>query len=77
MILLSKHSTRAAFGDFILAGREKARLRQIDVCERAGITQAHYSLIERGEREVTLSVALNICDALDLNINDFVNKMST
>lgn len=76
MILKNKSETSAAFGKFISKGRERSELRQIDVCQKTGMTQAHYSMIEQGKREVTLSAAMNICDALGLDINDFVEIMS-
>lgn len=61
------------FGTFIKEGRRKQGLYQADVAKELGITQVYYSHIERGERNVDLSLALRICHALHLNINDFVD----
>ena len=60
------------FGDFIRAARVKKKLSQCDVAQMVGITQAYYSLIERGEREVDLVLSLKICNALHLNMKKFV-----
>lgn len=61
-----------AFGKFIAAEREKQELYQRDVAEKIGISQVYYSYIERGERTVDLVLALRICDALELDLRDFI-----
>ena len=63
----------AAFGAFIARDRNRKGLRQDEVYEKVGISQAHYSLIETGNRGVYLSLALEICKALDIDLNDFVD----
>lgn len=64
----------AAFGAYIARARNHKGMRQDEVYEKVGISQAHYSLIENGNRGVNLSLALDICKAIGININDFINE---
>ena len=61
-----------AFGGWIREERERQELLQKDVADMVDITQTYYSLIERGERNINLSLALDICKALRLNFNKFL-----
>lgn len=60
-----------SFGDFIKSQRERLNLTQYEVASRAGTTQGYISKVEKGMKEPTITLALKICDALKLNINDF------
>ena len=60
------------FGKFIREERERQGLYQSDLAAKLGITQAYYSHIERGTRTVDFTMALNICLALGLDINEFI-----
>lgn len=60
------------FGDFVKTARLRKNLTQEEVATIAKIEQAYLSKVERGVREPSLSIALRICDALTLDINDFV-----
>lgn len=66
----------ARFGDFIKKGRIKRDMLQSEVAAVVGITQAYYSYIENGskERNVDLVLALKICQALGLDLNDFIKR---
>lgn len=72
MAQLNKDSTVRAFGVFIRQAREKQELKQSDVADMVGITQSYYSNIEMGKREISMTLALNICDALGLDFNEFI-----
>lgn len=61
------------FGEFIKKGREKRDMLQVEVAELAGITQAYYSMIERGIREPDLTLSMRICQILRLDLSDFVS----
>lgn len=63
-----------SFGKYIKTERTKRRYYQSDVAQLVGISQSYYSLIERGEREVDLVLAINICNTLGLNMQDFISK---
>ena len=60
------------FGKFVREKREKTNLYQTDMAKQLGITQAYYSNIERGTRNVDLVLALKICQILNLDLNDFI-----
>ena len=60
------------FGQFIKDGRKQRDLLQEEVADMVGITQAYYSMIERGKREVDLVLAMRICQKLRLDIGDYI-----
>lgn len=60
------------FGEFIRNARTTRGLTQQEVAVRANVEQAYLSKVERGVREPSLGIALRICQALNLDINDFV-----
>ena len=62
------------FGDFIRTARLEKNLTQNEVATVAKVEQAYLSKVERGLRDPSLSIAIRICDALNLDINDFVRK---
>lgn len=65
-------NTYKLFGLFIKRERVRKELYQREVAERLGISQAYYSQLESGVRQVDLSMALNICGLLDIDFNDFL-----
>lgn len=62
------------FGNFIRNARLEKNLTQSEVAARAKVEQAYLSKVERDAREPSLTIALRICDALELDINDFVKQ---
>lgn len=62
------------FGKFIHNARTSKGLYQIEIAEQVGISQVYMSHIERGARDIDLALALKICDALNLDISDFINN---
>lgn len=60
------------FGHFIRVGRLKTGLYQKDVAAMLGLSQAYYSQIEAGTRQVNLTMAMDICTVLKLDLNDFL-----
>ena len=40
-------------------------LNQMDVADMLGITQGHYSQIERGVRQLSLRLLVRLCEALE------------
>ena len=63
------------FGDFIRTARLNKNLTQQEVATVARVEQAYLSKIERGEREPSLSIAIRLCDALDLDVNDYAKTV--
>lgn len=60
------------FGKFIREARERRGLYQSELAEKVGIVQSYLSRLERGERDIDLALALKLCDALSLDIQDFI-----
>lgn len=60
------------FGEFIKEGREKKSLYQEQIAQQLEISQTYYSLIERGERNVDLVLAMKICQALNLDLSQYI-----
>ena len=72
MAQLNNKTTVKAFGVFVRQAREKLELKQSEVADKVGITQSYYSNIEAGKREIGVTLALNICDALGVEFNSFI-----
>lgn len=66
--------TARSFGEFVKAGRKDHDLSQKEVSQLAGTTEAHLSRIENGQREPTLGLSIRICEAIGIDINDFVKQ---
>lgn len=72
---LEEDRTNKLFAHFIKAGRLKTGLYQREVAAMLGLSQAYYCQLESGERQINLSLALNICSVLDLNFDDFLKTV--
>lgn len=62
------------FGGFIRAERERKGLRQKDVAAELGIAKSYYGYIERGERNVDLTMAIRISRVLGFDLSEFVKN---
>lgn len=72
---LEEDRTNKLFGHFIKVGRLKTGLYQREVASLVGLSQAYYSQIESGTKQISLPLALNICSVLDLNFDDFLKTV--
>lgn len=70
--MIDNQEVQIAFGKYIREGREKKHLYQSQVAEVVNVSQQYYSQIENGVRNVDFVLALKICKALKLSINEFV-----
>ncbi len=52
---------RAVIAGNIRAGRARARLRQVDLGNELELSQSAMSMLEAGQRDITLPEALTIC----------------
>ena len=59
-----------AFGKRVREVRRNKGISQEKLAELAGIDRSYMGNIERGEKNITLKKAYEICDALDLDIKD-------
>jgi transcriptional regulator with XRE-family HTH domain len=74
MKIIENNECLIEFGKFIKRGREQKNLYQTEVAEQLGVTQAYYSRIESGQRNVDLVMAMKICSILGLKINDYIRE---
>ena len=61
-----------AFGKRVRELRKSKGISQERLAEMAGIDRSYMGNIERGEKNVTLKKAYEVCDALDVEIQDLV-----
>ena len=71
---LDKDLVAKEFGAFIREVREARGMFQHEVAEKLGMTRAYYTRIESG-RDIYFSTALDICRVLDLDINEFMQRL--
>ena len=63
-----------AFGRRVREARKNKGISQESLAEMAGIDRSYMGNIERGEKDVTLKKVYEICDALEVDINDLVQQ---
>ena len=61
-----------AFGKRVREVRRNKGISQEKLAELAGIDRSYMGNIERGEKNITLKKAYEICDALDIYIKDLI-----
>lgn len=61
-----------AFGKRVREVRKSKGISQEKLAEMAGIDRSYMGNIERGEKNITLKKAYEICDALDVEIKELV-----
>lgn len=72
MRTIAPEENKVSFGEFVRSKRTTLNLSQGELAAMAHTTQGYISKLEKGLREPTLEVALNICDALRTDINEYV-----
>jgi transcriptional regulator with XRE-family HTH domain len=72
----SIHSARyAIFLNVLREARERAGLTQVQLARKIGETQTFVSKCERGERRIDLIELRAFCQALGLNLKQFVGAL--
>lgn len=61
-----------SFGEYIKRSRKSRDMTQDQIASLAGTTKGHISKIEKGTREPTLGLAIRLCDAIGVDINEYV-----
>ena len=61
-----------AFGKRVREIRKSKSISQESLAEMAGIDRSYMGNIERGEKNITLKKAYEICDALNVSITELV-----
>lgn len=62
----------AAFGKRVREVRKRKGISQERLAEMADIDRSYMGNIERGEKNITLKKAYEICDALNIGIKDLL-----
>ena len=70
-----KEKTAKEFGLFIREERERRGLLQAEVAEMIGVSRGYYGHIEGGTRDIYFTLAMKICKTLNLDINDFAQRI--
>ena len=61
------------FGERVRACRKAANLSQEELAEKAGVHRTYIGMIERGEKNITLSNIQKIAFALGMTIHNLIN----
>ena len=69
---MTKDERMIAFGKRVREMRKSKGISQESLAEMAGIDRSYMGNIERGEKNITLKKAYEICDALNIEISDLV-----
>ncbi len=75
MKAFDKEKVAVEFGAFVREARERQGMLQADVAEKLGVSRSYYTLIEAGKRDIYFATAMDICQILKLNINDFMKYL--
>lgn len=68
---------RTALGVVLKDLRTEQGSQLRDVANKAYISYGYLSEIERGKKEVTSGIMFKLCEALDSNVPDVLNQVST
>tara|TARA_R110002051_G_scaffold188553_1_gene257967 strand:- start:10353 stop:10562 length:210 start_codon:yes stop_codon:yes gene_type:complete len=60
------------FGRRVREARKSKGISQERLAEMAGIDRSYMGNIERGEKNITLKKAYEVCDALEVDIKDLI-----
>ena len=63
------------FGKRVREARKSKGISQERLAEIAGIDRSYMGNIERGEKNITLKKVYEICDALDIEIQELTNDI--
>ena len=74
MAIVPDSNFSVSYGSFIRNGRHAKNLSQTEVAKHLNISQAYYSALELGIRNIDLSLAMKICSFLDLDLGDFIKS---
>ena len=63
------------FGKMIRSKRNEMKITQDQLAELVGISSTYLRGVEHGQHSITWKIWLNICVELQLDINDFIQKI--
>ena len=62
------------FGEYIKTARGRINMSQLELANKTGISQSYLSYLESGDRSIDLTLALKLCEAVGMDLRDFINK---
>jgi len=68
----NNETTRKKLGDKVRKAREKARLTQVEVAEKADLNVSYYAQIERGEVNLSIDKLQSIAKVLKIKSLEIV-----
>lgn len=74
MIKVETDTCRIKFGQYIKDLRERKRMSQQEVAEKAGVSQSYVCRVEQGTRDAELALAYKLCEVVGGDLRDFTNK---
>lgn len=63
------------FGKTIRSKRNEKKITQEQLAELVGISATYLRSVEHGNHSITWKIWLNICKELQLDVNDFMDKV--
>jgi len=66
---------REAFGAVLRRIRKERGYSQEELAHRAGIAMRYVSLLERNQRQPTISTVYLLCTALEISMTEFVSEI--
>ncbi len=65
-----------AFGKRVREVRKDKGISQERLAEMAGIDRSYMGNIERGEKNITLKKAYEVCDALEVDLSELIKELT-
>jgi transcriptional regulator with XRE-family HTH domain len=75
MKTVDKEKVAKEFGAYIREVREKRGLYQYEIADQLGVARSYYTHIENGTRDIYFSSVVDICNILDLDLNEFMKRL--
>jgi transcriptional regulator with XRE-family HTH domain len=72
--MLSDKSFLTELGRNVRAERKKSGYSQEDLAEKSGLYRTYIGVVERGERNITLSKCSEIAQALNVALSDLIRQ---
>jgi len=69
------NKVREAFGAVLRRIRKERGYSQEELAHRAGIAMRYVSLLERNQRQPTISTVYLLCTALEISMTEFVSEI--
>lgn len=65
-------SVYVKFGNLVRDARITLGLTQKDLAKIVGVSTSYFTYIEAGDRNISLDLAIKLCDILNLSVDSFI-----